>query len=315
MTLVNDETGEVVVLMDRAAAEKITRDIKSWAGTLWLKIEEAHRGQAWRALGYASWAAYLDAEFDIGKSRGYQLVNHARAVRALAEAAGYDPESTRVDFHEKMTRDLDVDAVAAEVAEQVTDDMPEAERVDLVKRTVTEHYEASKPAPQAARRTALAAIARDPEATNEEIAARTGVPLISVVKARAEIDQTAGAGLGPTPSPAEAGEAGVGAPPPASSAPPAEDEDPQGDMPPTGSETESAGGSSHLSPADPYPELTYAVNAKKAAARIYEDCAVLDAARLPAEDRDDWLALADHLTAKADEIRSAFTRPHLEAVR
>jgi hypothetical protein len=144
VSLVDTETGEVVVLMTEAEARKITAEIKTWAGTLWLKIEAAHRGQAWRALGYESWGTYLEAEFDISRSRGYQLVAHARAVRALAEAAGIEDESTMWTPREGHTRHLDAEAVAADVAERAADlpdDATDEDRAELVKVTVTEHYQ------------------------------------------------------------------------------------------------------------------------------------------------------------------------------
>ena len=88
---------------DREAAQAITDDIRAWAGTLWLKVEAAYLGRAWVALGYPSWGAYLDAELDISRGRGYQLVAHATAVRQLAAAAGVEV-STAVDIPERATR-------------------------------------------------------------------------------------------------------------------------------------------------------------------------------------------------------------------
>jgi hypothetical protein len=311
MKAVDRETGQVIVLMDVAEAQTITAEIKAYSSTLWLKLEEAQRGQAWRALGYPSWEAYLDEEFDISRSRGYQLVSHARAVRALADAAGV-PVSTMVDTPERATRGLDVESAAEEIASAVTEESTTEERVKTTKTVIRTQAETEEQRRERLIAACIQAIADDPEADNLTIAERVGCSVVKVRAARQKISQTAGAGAGPAPSPADAG-----CPPAPAPSAPAEDEEPDEAMP-AGSETESTGEASSPSPVDPYPELTFAVNASKAAARIYEDTAVLDPGRLAsdaAEDRADWLALADHLTAKADAIRAAFVRPHLEAVR
>jgi hypothetical protein len=300
---VDRSTGEVIVLMDKAAALKITAEIKSWSATLWLKIEEAHRGQAWRALGYESWAAYLDAEFDISRSRGYQLVNHAHAVRALAAAGGVEDVSTMVDIPERVTRSIDVDEAAAEIAAASTSVDTEQGRVDLVKRTVTEHYEASKPAPEAARRTALAAIARDPEATNEEIAARTGVPLISVVKARAEINETA------TEPPAPVPDGEADAPEPAAPAAEADDhESPEGQA--------GAPSSAQGAPVDPpFDPVAYRDRGIDEELKVRRGLLTLDPDLLAQTDRrPEWIDLARDVAAWAEKVETACSgKPNLRS--
>ena len=72
-----------VEVMDATAARALTDRIKSAAGELWRLLEEAHRQEAWRLLGYESWTAYVDAEFDFSKRRAYQLVNYGRFAKAL----------------------------------------------------------------------------------------------------------------------------------------------------------------------------------------------------------------------------------------
>ena len=138
--------------LDRRSAEKLTAEIKAWAGTLWLKLEAAYDGQAHHALGYATWADYLRTEFDISRSRGYQLVVHAKAVRALAETAGVDDMSTMVDtLPERTTRDLDVPAATVSVAEAVADldeDATDEVRAATVAATVAAISKAKKKAAQ-----------------------------------------------------------------------------------------------------------------------------------------------------------------------
>lgn len=121
-------------------ARRLTADIKAWAGTLWVRLEAAHRGKAWKALGYTSWGDYLESEFDIRRSRGYQLVSHAAAVRELTEAAGVDV-STAVDIPERHTRAIDTQAAAADIAAAVEaePDADEGRRVEIVEETVEKH--------------------------------------------------------------------------------------------------------------------------------------------------------------------------------
>lgn len=203
MSLVESTTGEVVVLMDKRQALKITADIKAWAGTLWLKIEEAYRGQAWRALGYESWEAYLDAEFEISRSRGYRLVTHAAAVRELTAAAGL--ESPMGDIPERRTRGLDVASASAEIAaavDDLPDDAPASARVDLVKRVVTEHYETDAQRREREATAVVEAIAKDPEADNSTIAGRCGCSVVVVRRIRQTLAEE-GPAAGPAPSSTE----------------------------------------------------------------------------------------------------------------
>lgn len=140
MTLVQAETGEVVVLMDRDEAEKITAKIKSYAGVLYQLLGEAHDRQAWRALGYASWRAYVAAEFDMGKSHAYRLVSQARIVAELEDAAGIAEVSPMGDSQplvtEREARDLapHIEQAKAEVADAVAD-LPADDTAERTRRT------------------------------------------------------------------------------------------------------------------------------------------------------------------------------------
>jgi hypothetical protein len=63
---------------------------------------QAHEQRAWAALGYPSWAAYIEAEFSMSRSRSYQLIHQARVIKELEAVAGV---STSVDISEAATRD------------------------------------------------------------------------------------------------------------------------------------------------------------------------------------------------------------------
>ena len=47
---------------------------------------EAHDRGAWRVLGYGTWQEYMKKEFDLSRSRSYQLLDRARVRQALLAA-------------------------------------------------------------------------------------------------------------------------------------------------------------------------------------------------------------------------------------
>lgn len=121
---VQPDTGEVTVLMSEDEARDITLKIKQYAGVLCSLVKEAHEKQAWRALGYATWAAYCKAEFNIGKSRSYQLVKYAEVIALGSDTSGL-PESTIVDsLPEGRARGLDR-AELADMLEDAYESLPE----------------------------------------------------------------------------------------------------------------------------------------------------------------------------------------------
>jgi hypothetical protein len=107
-----------------AEARDLTEQIKSSVEKTWRLLLNAHEWNAWGALGYSTWESYVRAEFGIGRSRSYQLLDQARVVREIEAAV-----STTVDITERDVRDLKPHL--AEVTEAVRDavaDVPEAER-------------------------------------------------------------------------------------------------------------------------------------------------------------------------------------------
>ncbi len=81
--------GEIQVLSREEAAE-LTRRIKSSFRQLGVLLLEAHDKHAWSALGYLSWERYVRAEFGLGRSRSYQLLDQGRVIRAIGEAVASD---------------------------------------------------------------------------------------------------------------------------------------------------------------------------------------------------------------------------------
>lgn len=125
MTLVDTTTGEVVADCSADEARQITQRIRAATDALWSLLAEAHDRGAWRALGYDSFKAYVESEFGMSKQRAYQLLDQARVVTAITEAAG---GSTVVDLSERAARQLKphLDVVADRVHEATVDTPDEA---------------------------------------------------------------------------------------------------------------------------------------------------------------------------------------------
>lgn len=86
VTLVDPETGEVVAI-SQGEALRITAKIKGYVSSAWRLLVEAHERKAHLALGHPTWEAYCRAEFDISRSRSYELLDLGKVVGEL-EGAG-----------------------------------------------------------------------------------------------------------------------------------------------------------------------------------------------------------------------------------
>lgn len=95
-------------------AVKLTESIRNTSKVLWVLISRAHLGKAWVALGYPSWGSYVTEEFDISRSRSYQLLNQDRVIKEIESAL---PEGTHINISEAEARDLRV--VLDEVIPQI----------------------------------------------------------------------------------------------------------------------------------------------------------------------------------------------------
>jgi hypothetical protein len=93
--------------LSKAEAKKLTKKIKEATDHLWYLLVGAREGKAWRALGYPTWDAYVKAEFGMGRSRSYQLLDQGKVVEALRDATG--DLSTDVDISEAAARDIKAD--------------------------------------------------------------------------------------------------------------------------------------------------------------------------------------------------------------
>lgn len=86
--LVKTENHEVELIMSREKALELTSDIQSTTSALYVLLKQAHDDKAWVALGYKSWASYVEGEFDFSRARSYQLINQANVIAEINEASG-----------------------------------------------------------------------------------------------------------------------------------------------------------------------------------------------------------------------------------
>ena len=92
------------VRLEADDARNLTARIKMAVTGVARLLLDAHDGRAWSALGYPSWGEYVSREFGFTRQRSFQLLDHARFLRALEGATG---ESTAVDVvSERASRDL-----------------------------------------------------------------------------------------------------------------------------------------------------------------------------------------------------------------
>lgn len=97
MNEVNEEKGEieilssaqkVSILISKEEAVKLTQDIKSTTTALYVLLKKAHDSKAFIAMGYNSWAEYIENEFDFSRTRSYQLINQANVIEQINDASG-----------------------------------------------------------------------------------------------------------------------------------------------------------------------------------------------------------------------------------
>ena len=80
------EVAEIFVQMSRAEAEAITFKAKAYTVVAYRLLTDLKRRRGYAALGYATFAEYVEKE--LGKSRGhaYRLLDQARVVAAVEQA-------------------------------------------------------------------------------------------------------------------------------------------------------------------------------------------------------------------------------------
>lgn len=129
------------VIMSEKEAVALTDSIKSTATAVCLLIKRAHDERAWEALGYDSWSAYIEGEFDFSRVRSYQLLAQGKVIESINEAAGaelYLTEKEAKSIKQELgtitqkikeeTDDLDSEEDRTAVAKSIIDDEIESQR-------------------------------------------------------------------------------------------------------------------------------------------------------------------------------------------
>lgn len=82
------EDSELVEVISKDEAEKLTKDIQSTTTALYVLLKKAHDTKAWISLGYKTWTEYIEKEFDFSRARSYQLINQANVIEEINNASG-----------------------------------------------------------------------------------------------------------------------------------------------------------------------------------------------------------------------------------
>lgn len=87
--------------LGEADAAALTERVREGAERTWALLVEAHDGEAWAALGHASWDDYVTGEFDPAASPAHRLLDRARVGLGVDEE-----EPSEVELSESEARDL-----------------------------------------------------------------------------------------------------------------------------------------------------------------------------------------------------------------
>ena len=186
--------------MSKADAKKLTQKIKSAVDDLWSLLVQAHEGKAWKALGHATWEAYVQAEFGMSKRRADQLLEKGEVIAAIEDATGKTGNAFPISKRDVDAVKADLPAVAEQIKAKVeAGTAPEKAISETVaaKRAEKEQAREARKAEQAehdkqreAHAAALPQAIKDQQAAKAEaIAAKKSTPPVSVEALTAEIEE------------------------------------------------------------------------------------------------------------------------------
>lgn len=129
--------------LTEAKARELTNAIKAAAEATYVLLARAHQGKAFKALGYSTWAEYVNQEFEISTQRSYQLLNLSKTIEAIEAVA---PEGTTVKLTEAQARDIkrELPFITSKIAEETEDlDRDEAaEKIDQIVKDARDQQKA-----------------------------------------------------------------------------------------------------------------------------------------------------------------------------
>lgn len=93
-------------VMSPDEARKLTDQVKDDARALWAKLLDLKQRGAHIALGYANWAEYAKAEFDLGEAQAYRLVQSAEVVKVIEASNVQLDKPAPLPKNESVVREL-----------------------------------------------------------------------------------------------------------------------------------------------------------------------------------------------------------------
>lgn len=186
--------------LSKADAKKLTQKIKTAVDDLWSLLVQAHEGRAWKALGHATWQAYVEAEFGMSKRRADQLLEKSEVIAAIEDATGKKGNAFPISKRDVDAVKTDLPAVAEEIKVKLeAGEEPKKAVADTIaaKRTEKEQAREARKAVQAIydkQREEHAAglsdaVKAQQAAKAEAIAAKKPKPPVSVEALTAEIEE------------------------------------------------------------------------------------------------------------------------------
>lgn len=165
-----NEEAPIEPALTQSEARALTARIRTGAQQMCLLLLEAYERRAAIALGYTTWQRYVKEEFGLSRSRSYELLDLARAMRVLGTAAGMQGTPDISPYAVRQIK-AHLDDVITIVRHRTADARPE-ELEEIVKRSVDEQRAriqrepVSRPLPEATiepahRLTVLAPIAEE----------------------------------------------------------------------------------------------------------------------------------------------------------
>lgn len=92
--------------LTKEQAQAVTAKARAYSSELYRILGRAHDRRVWVALGHESWSSYVADEFDIARSRAYQLVAQYQANEALSATSAVYPDAELDEMSEAQARPL-----------------------------------------------------------------------------------------------------------------------------------------------------------------------------------------------------------------
>ncbi len=151
--MIEMKSGAVSADLTKQEAKEITDRIRDSIEKTYELVLRAYERKAWTALGYKTWEAYVQTEFDMSRRRSYQLLDQGRVIRAIEEAVGENVQhAAQISYRDAEEVKGDIPAVAAEAkarAEKGEDPAQAAKDIAAKKRAEKAKAKAEKAAKQA----------------------------------------------------------------------------------------------------------------------------------------------------------------------